>query len=114
MAVIDRLLSPESSFQKRFFFLAKRFVAGETIEDALAAVERLNAQGMTATLDFLGEDVLDRNAAIHTRDQYLRMLDAIREAGSKTNVSIKLTAMGLLIDEAFTIENLTAILDRTQ
>jgi len=114
MAVIDRLLSPESSFQKRFFFLAKRFVAGETIEDALVAVQRLNAEGMTATLDFLGEDVLDRDAAIHTRDQYFRMLDAIREAGAKTNVSIKLTAMGLLIDENFTVENLTAILDRAQ
>jgi proline dehydrogenase len=114
MAVIDRLLSPESSFQKRFFFLAKRFVAGETIEDALAAVKRLNAEGMTATLDFLGEDVLDRDAAIHTRDQYFRMLDAIHESGAKTNVSIKLTAMGLLIDNDFTIENLTAILDRAQ
>jgi len=114
MAVIDRLLSPESSFQKRFFFLAKRFVAGETIEDAFVAVQRLNAEGMTATLDFLGEDVLDRDAAIHTRDQYFRMLDAIREAGAKTNVSIKLTAMGLLIDENFTVENLTAILDRAQ
>jgi len=114
MAVIDRLLSPESSFQKRFFFLAKRFVAGETIEDALAAVRRLNEQGMTATLDFLGEDVLDRNAALHTRDQYFHMLDAIHESGVDTNVSVKLTAMGLLIDEQFTVENLNAILERAQ
>lgn len=114
MAVIDRLLSPESSFQKRFFFLAKRFVAGETIEDALAAVRRLNEQGITATLDFLGEDVLDREAAIHTRDQYFHMLDAINASGADTNVSIKLTAMGLLIDEDFTVENLTAILDRAK
>ncbi|MBV9270869.1 MAG: proline dehydrogenase family protein [Candidatus Eremiobacteraeota bacterium] len=114
MAVIDRLLSPESSFQKRFFFLAKRFVAGETIEDALAAVKRLNDHGMSATLDFLGEDVLDREAATHTRDQYVKMLDAIRASNANTNVSVKLTAMGLLIDETFTVENLATILERAE
>ena len=71
MAIIDRLLAPGSGFQKNFFFLAKRFVAGETIDTALAAVRELNAEGMTATLDFLGEDVLERDAAIKTRDAYI-------------------------------------------
>ena len=101
-----------TSFQKRFFFLARRFVAGETIESALAVVRTLNAQGMTATLDFLGEDVLEREAAIKTRDTYLSMLDAIRAAGVRSNVSVKLTAMGLLIDEDFALDNLLQILDR--
>ena len=64
MAIIDRLLAPGSGFQKNFFFLAKRFVAGETIGSAIEAVRSLNAAGMTATLDFLGEDVLERDAAI--------------------------------------------------
>lgn len=110
--MIDRLLSPESPFQRRFFFLAKRFVAGETIESALRAVHTLNARGMSATLDFLGEDVLERDAALKTRDVYLRMIDAIRESGANTNVSIKLTAMGLLVDPNFAFDNLVQILER--
>jgi proline dehydrogenase len=114
MAMIDRLLAPDSAFQKNFFFLAKRFVAGETIDSAIAAVRRLNDEGMTATLDFLGEDVLEREAAIKTRDAYLDMLDAIRNSGANTNVSVKLTAMGLLVDEDFALENLKRILDHAQ
>ncbi|HEY8313176.1 MAG TPA: proline dehydrogenase family protein [Candidatus Baltobacteraceae bacterium] len=114
MAVIDRLLSPDSSFQRRFFFLAKRFVAGETIESAIEAVRSLNAQGMTATLDFLGEDVLERAAALKTRDTYFAMLDAIAVSGVDSNVSIKLTAMGLSIDEDFALENLASILEHAR
>lgn len=112
MALLDRFLAPDSTFQKRFFFLAKRFVPGETIDDALRTVEELNAQGMTATLDFLGEDVFKRDEAEHTRDAYFHMLDRIRASGADTNVSVKLTAMGLLVDEDFALENLIAILDR--
>lgn len=93
-------------------FLARRFVAGETIASALEAVRALNLQGMSATLDFLGEDVLDPQTALRTRDTYLEMLDRIAAAGVETNVSIKLTAMGLLIDEDFALQNLGEVLDR--
>jgi proline dehydrogenase len=112
MAIIDRMLAPGSTFQRRFFFLAKRFVAGETIETALAAVRELNAAGMSASLDFLGEDVLERSAAEHIRDVYLSMLDAIHTSGLDTNVSVKLTALGLLVDEDFALGNLTQIVER--
>ena len=101
-------------FQKTFYFLAKRFVAGETTDSAIAAVRTLNAAGMSATLDFLGEDVFERDAAIKTRDAYIAMLDAIRTSGANTNVSVKLTAMGLLIDEAFALDNLTRIIEYAQ
>jgi proline dehydrogenase len=114
MAIIDRLLAPDSAFQKNFFFLAKRFVAGETIDSATHAVRRLNGEGMSATLDFLGEDVYEREAAIKTRDAYIEMLDAIRISGADTNVSVKLTAMGLLVSEDFALENLLKILDHAQ
>ncbi|MHB8139897.1 MAG: proline dehydrogenase family protein [Vulcanimicrobiaceae bacterium] len=97
---------------KHLFFLAKRFVAGESIGSALEAVSRLNAAGMSATLDFLGEDVLERDAARQTRDTYLAMLDAMRAAGVDANVSVKLTAMGLLVDTDFALSNLVAILER--
>ena len=113
MAVLDRLLAPNSAFQSRFFFLAKRFVPGETIESALEAVRALNADGITATLDFLGEDVLDAAEAQRTRDTYLAMLAAIERGAERTNVSVKLTALGLLIDEDLCAANLTAILERS-
>lgn len=112
MAVIDRLLAPDSSFQKQFFFLAKRFVAGETIVAALAAVRELNASGMTATLDFLGEDVTTVAEAAHTRDTYLEMLAAIERAAVRTNVSVKLTALGLLVDEDLCVAYLSSIVER--
>ena len=114
MAVLDKMFAPDSVFSRRFFFLAKRFVAGETIDSAIAAVRQLNAEGMTATLDFLGEDVLERDAAIKTRDAYFRMTDAIAAAGVQCNVSVKLTAMGMLVDEDFALQNLASILDYTQ
>ncbi len=114
MAVIDRLLAPDSSFQKHFFFLAKRFVAGETIASAVETVRRLNAEGMTVTLDFLGEDVFEREAAIKTRDAYLETLDAVAAAGADANISVKLTAMGLLVDEGFALDNVTALLERAK
>jgi proline dehydrogenase len=95
--------------QKNFYFLARRFVAGETIGSALDAVRELNGRGMSATLDFLGEDVTEHDAALRTREAYLEMLDAIRESGVDSNVSVKLTAIGLLVDEDFAFENLMAI-----
>jgi len=112
MAVIDRLLAPNSAFQSRFFFLARRFVAGETTAAALAAVEELRADGLTATLDFLGEDVTDIAAAAHTRDTYIELLGALERDGLRANVSVKLTALGLGIDESLCTENLTAIVER--
>lgn len=98
----------------RLSFLARRFVAGETIASAIEAVRVLNAGGMTASLDFLGEDVLDRPTAGRTTETYLAMLDAIRSAGVRTNVSVKLTAIGLLIDRDFALSNLLRILERSK
>lgn len=98
--------------QKNFYFLARRFVAGESVESAIAAVRALNSLGMSTTLDFLGEDVLERDAAIRQRDVYLEMLDAIARNRVDSNVSLKLTAMGLLVDEGLALENLLAIVTR--
>jgi proline dehydrogenase len=98
--------------QKNFYFLARRFVAGERIEDAIAAVRELNAHGMSASLDFLGEDVESRDAAIRTRETYTEILNAIASSGVDSNVSVKLSAMGLLFDEHFALENLNAIVER--
>ncbi|HZZ65856.1 MAG TPA: proline dehydrogenase family protein [Candidatus Baltobacteraceae bacterium] len=112
--MLDRVFAPDSLFSRRFYFLAKRFVPGSHIEDALESVRRLNAQGMTATLDFLGEDVLDPAAAAATRDTYLRMLDRIAASSARSNVSVKLTAMGLLLSEDLALQNLRAVLEYAQ
>jgi len=109
MTVIDRVLAPNSALSNRFFFLAKRFVPGETIASALEAVAKLNADGLTATLDFLGEDVTDVREAQKTRDTYREMLAAIGSASLDTNVSVKLTALGLLVDEELCLENVVDI-----
>lgn len=98
--------------QNNFYFLARRFVAGEGIDSAIEAVRRLNAEGISATLDFLGEDVRERDAALRQRDVYLEMLEAIAARGVNSNVSVKLTALGLLLDESCALENLVTILER--
>jgi proline dehydrogenase len=108
VAVLDVIQT--QAFQQRFFFLAKRFIAGETVAQAMDAVAGLNAQGMTATLDFLGEDVTSRAEAERTRDAYFELLEAIRTRGVETNVSVKLTAIGLLVDEEFALANLRSVL----
>jgi proline dehydrogenase len=100
------------TLQQRSFFVARRFVAGERIEDAIATVRRLNDLGMTASIDFLGEDVRDRDDAIAARDEYLRLLDALAVAGVRSNVSVKLTALGILVDRGLCAENLEAIVAR--
>jgi proline dehydrogenase len=109
MALLDKLFEPNSAFQKNFFFLAKRFVPGETIESAVSTVRELNAAGMSASLDYLGEDVTQRSEALHTVEAYLKILAALRAAGVNSNVSIKLTALGLLVDEDFALENVMRI-----
>jgi proline dehydrogenase len=107
VAVLDVIQTP--AFQQRFFFVAKRFIAGERAEDALDVVAGLNAAGMSATLDFLGEDVVSLAEAERTRDAYLSLLAAIRVRDVTTNVSVKLSAIGLLLDGDVALANLRAI-----
>ena len=75
--------------------LSTRFVAGETLDQALAVARKLNAEGITVTLDHLGESVSTLEEAAEARDVYLRTLDAIHSNGIQGNVSLKLTQFGL-------------------
>jgi proline dehydrogenase len=93
---------------------ARRFVAGETIGEALAVVRELNAKGITASLDLLGESVHNDAEARAARDEYLRILDRIRESKVDANVSVKLTAMGLDIDHELCVGIMQDILTRAQ
>ena len=93
---------------------ANRFVAGETLDSALVAVKQLNAKGITATLDLLGESVRNEQEARESASAYITMLDRIQEGGLKANASVKLTAMGLDISEDLCVSNMQNILDRAQ
>lgn len=93
------------------FALARRFVAGESLPEAIEAVRRLNGRGLLGTLDILGENLEDRAAVREARDDYVRLLDRISESGVDSNISIKLTMLGLDVDAGFCEENLRLVLE---
>jgi proline dehydrogenase len=88
---------------------ARRYVAGETLEDAVRTVQELSAEGAMATIDVLGESVTRREQTEKTRDEYVRVLDTIVANRLPANVSIKPTAVGLSIDPQLVRENCRAI-----
>ena len=93
---------------------ANRFVAGETVDTALAAVARLNARGITASLDLLGESVHNEAEARAAGDVYVTMLDRIYQQKADANVSVKLTAMGIDISEDLCVAIMHKILQRAR
>jgi proline dehydrogenase len=93
---------------------ANRFVAGETLDEALAAVRTLNSKGITASLDLLGESVNNEREARSAANEYLAALDRIHEQRLEANVSVKLTAMGLDISEELCIAIMHDVLGRAQ
>lgn len=97
-------------------YFASRFVAGETIEDAIATVRELNAppDRLSASLDLLGESVLHAEEAARARDTYLDLLERIHAAGANANVSVKLTQVGLDIDEQLCLANMRAIIGKAK
>ena len=93
---------------------ASRFVAGESIDEAVQAAGELAKRGIAASLDFLGESVTVESEAVAARDQYLQMLDRLAKAGREVNVSVKLTQMGLDIAEELCRDNMVRILNRAK
>lgn len=93
------------------FFLAKRFVAGESFTESIPKAKQLNNKDLKLTLDLLGENVKDRQMASDTVDSYIRLLEGIKKNGLISSISIKLTMMGLDVDHDFCRENLFKLLD---
>ena len=89
---------------------ASRFIAGETLEDAIHVVKSLNAKNINATLDHLGEHTSNMEEARQAKDHILEILEQIEQEGVKSNVSIKLTQIGLAVDVELCAENLIEIL----
>lgn len=94
--------------------MASRFVAGETVTTALAAVEQLNAKGISASLDLLGESVSSEAEARDTGRQYLEILDRIEQKKLQANVSVKLTALGQDISDELGLEVVRQVLERAK
>jgi proline dehydrogenase len=93
---------------------AHRFVAGETIETAMDAVKDLNAKGISATLDLLGESTTNEAEARAAQAEYLRLLDQIHARKLDANVSLKLTAMGMDISDDLCVTVVREILERAK
>ena len=80
-------------------------MAGETFAEAAAVLARLNASGLSTNTTLLGEDVLSVDEARSVTAEYVQIMDGIAERGLRTNVSLKLTHLGLLLDEELAYEN---------
>ena len=94
------------------FFLARKFVAAETLEAALPVVESINANGLRTTFDKLGEYVSDRGVATSAKEEYITLIRTLDAAEGRIdrNISIKLSMLGQKIDEAFCVDNLHEVL----
>jgi proline dehydrogenase len=90
---------------------ARRFVAGETIEEAIEPVRALNLQGITASLDLLGESVTNEQEVAEVLDTYLCVFQTIRDQALQANVSVKLTALGLDLDYDLCYRNMVRLLN---
>ena len=93
---------------------ALRFVAGETIDDAIAAIRTLNANGILATVDHLGENVATEADARRAAQSYVAMLDRIGKEGVKSHASLKLTQLGLDIGDEFCRENVACVVRKAK
>jgi proline dehydrogenase len=94
--------------------MASRFFAGTTMDEAIAAIRALNAKGINATLDHLGESVSTEAEATRAADDYIAVLEHIQQAGVRANVSLKLTQMGLDLSSEFCTANVRRIVQRAQ
>jgi proline dehydrogenase len=92
----------------------RRFIAGETIADAIAAARALQERGLLLTLDHLGESVTNLAEADAATRQYLAIVEAIVAAGIDRNISVKLSGFGLDVDQARAVDNVRRVLERAE
>ncbi len=90
-------------------YFAKDYVAGSSIDDAVKLSRELNQKGIETTLDILGEYVSQKDQAVPVKQECLRILETIHREKIEANLSVKPTAMGLLLDPEFAFQNLHEI-----
>lgn len=113
MQLINGLVVKMLPLFPRYFVsaISRRYIAGETLLEAIAASSDLNESGFMVTLDVLGENIEKLEDAASAKDACIEVLDAIHENGIDGNISIKLTQFGLKIDKSACIENVKEIID---
>jgi proline dehydrogenase len=112
--VLDQLLASTLPYAPRSLVgrVARRYIAGDTIADALDCVQALATDGISATVAVLGEDIREASETGETVAEYLRLIDGLAAQSVGANVSIKLTALGLDLSDALCRERLATVLDR--
>lgn len=93
-------------------FFSKKYIAGETLQDAIDFVKKLNTKGIYATMDVLGESVANKSESIKCKNEALEVLEAIEKNKLMANLSIKPTQMGLAIDEQFAYEQILELVKK--
>src|SRR5581483_10119570 len=93
---------------------ARRFIADETVQEAIEAARVVETRNMTETLDLLGESVTNLEEADVATKAYLRVADTVIASGIERNLSLKLTQLGLDVDRASCVDNLRKILERVE
>jgi proline dehydrogenase len=107
--VLQRLASRYGLARPRSF--ARRFIAGETVEQAVVAARAVEARGLSQTLDYLGESVSTRDAADAAAREYVQIIQQIVASGVGRNISLKLTQLGLDLDRVTALDNIRRILE---
>jgi proline dehydrogenase len=92
--------------------VADRFIAGDTLDEAEHAIRALNARGVSVALDYLGENTESETQARESTGAYLAALDRIQEHGLDANISVKLTALGLDVDQDLALEEASKVAAR--
>jgi proline dehydrogenase len=111
LAQVETLRRLASRYGMRPGGFARRFIAGETVEEAIAAVAGLPSRGLRLSLDYLGESVSSFDEAQAAAQEYVRIINAIVQSGVERNISLKLTQLGLDVDRATAVDNMRRILE---
>ena len=116
MGLLNRLVVGSAPLMPKFVIgrVASVYVAGDKLKDGLELAKKLNSKGFTATLDLLGEEVKNRKETNKIKQSYCDLLDGIANYGIDCNISLKLTALGLKIDENLCWDNLSVVLDKAR
>src|SRR5262245_44984049 len=93
---------------------SRRYIAGSRIEDAIRVVRELNGQGAKGTIDVLGEEITRLEQATAYAAQYVKVLEEIDRQGIDSNISVKLTAMGLKLDKQFCLDRVAGVVSRAR
>jgi len=111
MSLFDKLVKHGMPLVPKFIVgrVARRYVAGESLDDAARTIRELNAEGAMTTVDLLGEEVSEPSKAGAALTEYLRLLDRIESEGLDANISIKPTLVGLKIDEGLCSDHVATI-----